>query len=1750
MDQQPRKGQTSLDFLMTYGWAVLLVVAVVASLFVLGVFNIGAFIGPRATGFSQLSVIAWNVNSAGDLALRLQNFAGMDINIVNIDASYGTSNYSFPITNVSIPNSKTSDTFTVGTISGLAPGQYYTLPLRITYVDLNGFNYTETGTISGTVGAGAVPPSIRINSPHSDSLLTNWTVNVSFTVTGANLSQANVSIINSSGVVDSDSRSSPGTYTVPLSVSSDGIYNITAIAYYNDGSNITANATNITVNTTAPVGLQCGDPLDQEGRTYILTGDVNSTSESCFDITAGGVTLDCNGSAITGPGSFYTGDGVSINGHNNVTVKNCIITGFEYGIHFTGAGYGAILNNTANSNNGHGIWLYSSSNSTIANNTASSNGNGGGIVLESGSDNNVVSNNTAGSDYIGIYFSSSPNNTIADNTASSNTYGIRLDSSSNNNATNNTANSNGNTGISLQSSSDNNTVANNTASLNTRGISLDSSSDNNIDNNNASNNTGAYNIILQGSSMNNTVSNNIANSNQNSYGEGIRIQDSSAYNTIMNNTAISNSYMGIHIYTNVHNNNIIGNTIVYGSDGITLDASSGNNNITGNNISSTGYGIWLWASHTNNLINNTLVSNNYGVRADSGSNGNRIYNNLFNNSHDAYSDGTPNLWNTTLDCGTDNLLGGPCVGGNFWAQPDGFGFSQNCTTNGSSNSSGICTVPYEIDGSNIDELPLTMNFTPSLETCGTGSTVGMISYWKFDEGAGANISDTMEDNNGTFGSPGPTWTTGQVGSALYFSGQYIDVGDPGGSLNISGHQLTMMAWINYTGSPNDNNGWIMGKMGPSTGSYGMYVRTNEGENNLSFCLDNGTGWTGAAGDTRVTTNEWHHVAAVYDGSQVKFYLDGVAETPVGMSGDIVPKPYSLKMGWEDGWNSQHFLGSMDELAIFNRSLGASEIQRMYQFGLSGQGYCNVSAPSQPPIGLSDCGNISYSGNYVLTDDVSNSDTCFTIEADNVTLDCNGRTITGSGSGVGVYNNGGNNVKVANCNITYFSQGIAVYYGASYGTIVNNTASSNSLWGIILGEGSNNNTIANNIVSSNPYMGIRISASSNNIISNNTVSANDEGITLYASSNDNLFYNNFLNNTDNLIDDGSYGTNSGNLWNTTLDCGTTSIIGGPCVGGNFWAQPDGNGWSENSTECNANASGICTSQYSIPGSSDVDYLPLTMLTPPPPTELSACGNISYSGNYILTGDVSNGGTCFTIEADNVTLDCNGSSITGPSSGYGIYNNGNDYVTVENCNISGFYHGVFFENGAYGNISNNNASSNDHAGIILQSSSNYNNIANNTASSNGNYGISLFYSSSYNNIANNTASNNTIYNIIFWPYCDYNTIANNTVSLSQYGGISLQQNSDNNIIANNTFSSNTADDIEFPVSSENNLIYNNLFNNTGSLQSYGSSNFWNTTLDCSGPSNIVGGPCVGGNFWAQPDGNGWSENATECGANSSGLCTWQYNITGSNIDYLPLTNLTPQAHLAMDGTVWVSNQGDDTVSRIDKSTNATIGDPISVGSYPFGISVDQDSVWVANTHDGTVSRINKTTNTNMINITVGSGPAGVAVDQDSVWVSNGWSDTVSRINKSTNEVVANITVGSGPSGIAVDSDSVWVANYYDNTIFRINKTDTSDITPIYSILHPWGVAIDQDSVWVANYFASGTVTRINRTTGDVIGSPIAVGAWPIGVAVDQDSVWVANQFSASVSRINKADTNDVEAIGVGSYPFNLGDATGYVYDMFFH
>jgi peptide/nickel transport system substrate-binding protein len=130
----------------------------------------------------------------------------------------------------------------------------------------------------------------------------------------------------------------------------------------------------------------------------------------------------------------------------------------------------------------------------------------------------------------------------------------------------------------------------------------------------------------------------------------------------------------------------------------------------------------------------------------------------------------------------------------------------------------------------------------------------------------------------------------------------------------------------------------------------------------------------------------------------------------------------------------------------------------------------------------------------------------------------------------------------------------------------------------------------------------------------------------------------------------------------------------------------------------------------------------------------------------------------------------------------------------------------------------------------------------------------------------------------------------------------------------------------------------------------------------------------------------------------------------------------AGIAGDGTTgWVVDAVGDSVTPVD-ATGA--GDGIRVGRGPDAVAVGAGAVWVADELDDAVTRIDPVRRNAVTTVAVGSAPSAVAVGAGAVWVANRLDGTVSRIDPRANRVVATIAVGGAPAGLSVSGDRVWV------------------------------------------------------------------------------------------------------------------------------
>jgi len=95
--------------------------------------------------------------------------------------------------------------------------------------------------------------------------------------------------------------------------------------------------------------IRCGETLT---KNTILKNDMVCGSNGLI-IDINNIILDCNGhniSVIALNGNFVQGNGITLNNNQEVTIKNCKINGYQYGIFLNNSRFNTINNNILDNN--------------------------------------------------------------------------------------------------------------------------------------------------------------------------------------------------------------------------------------------------------------------------------------------------------------------------------------------------------------------------------------------------------------------------------------------------------------------------------------------------------------------------------------------------------------------------------------------------------------------------------------------------------------------------------------------------------------------------------------------------------------------------------------------------------------------------------------------------------------------------------------------------------------------------------------------------------------------------------------------------------------------------------------------------------------------------------------------------------------------------------------------------------------------------------------------------------------------------------------------------------------------------------------------------------------------------------------------------------------------------------------------------------------------------------------------------------
>jgi hypothetical protein len=208
-------------------------------------------------------------------------------------------------------------------------------------------------------------------------------------------------------------------------------------------------------------------------------------------------------------------------------------------------------------------------------------------------------------------------------------------------------------------------------------------------------------------------------------------------------------------------------------------------------------------------------------------------------------------------------------------------------------------------------------------------------YWMFDEGTGTTVADSSGfGNHGTI--MGANWTaSGKFGYALEFDGtdDYVEIDGYKGVLGTQSRTVT--AWVK-TGA--DRRMDIISWGNDRAGEQWLLSAIRGGsrfEPTGVLRLDVSGGYI--SGSTRVTDDQWHHVAVVLENdgsadiSNVTLYVDGEPDTATKVVAQAIHTTIGtdVRIGFCSDGTDSFFEGSLDSVRVYEQTVSSKEIRDMF-----------------------------------------------------------------------------------------------------------------------------------------------------------------------------------------------------------------------------------------------------------------------------------------------------------------------------------------------------------------------------------------------------------------------------------------------------------------------------------------------------------------------------------------------------------------------------------------------------------------------------------------------------------------------------------------------------------------------------------------------------------------------------------------------------------------------------------------------------
>lgn len=243
---------------------------------------------------------------------------------------------------------------------------------------------------------------------------------------------------------------------------------------------------------------------------------------------------------------------------------------------------------------------------------------------------------------------------------------------------------------------------------------------------------------------------------------------------------------------------------------------------------------------------------------------------------------------------------------------------------------------------------------------------------------------------------------------------------------------------------------------------------------------------------------------------------------------------------------------------------------------------------------------------------------------------------------------------------------------------------------------------------------------------------------------------------------------------------------------------------------------------------------------------------------------------------------------------------------------------------------------------------------------------------------------------------------------------------------------------------------------------------------------------------------------------------------------------------------------------------IAKTVPTGKHPAGVLLAGGSLWVTNDIDNTVSRIDPATNAVTATVKLHGAnfpdPSYLAAGGGALWVVARTTGTVSRIDLRSGKVTATATVPGIASEIALVAGSVWVPSFdpykcSNNRCFsQLTRLDirSARVIGTYDVDSATGLAAGFGSLWIVDH-RSAAVSRFDPRSGKVVRViPVRIAhegtrEGPEQIVAGLGGVWVSHPGQDTLTRIDPGTSRVAARVHLprNAAPFSLAVGAGSVW-----